>query len=95
MNLCRVDSVAAVVTLAVGHMLNQTFVLPQFPANQGNDVDVLHFIVAADVIDFADTALAKDEVDSPAVIFYVEPVTDVEAVTVDRKSLVVQSVDDS
>ena len=60
-----------------------------------DDVDIPHFIVAADVINFADTALLEDEVDGPAMVFDIEPVADIEAVPIlDRQRLVMQGIDD-
>ena len=80
-------------TFAVGNMMDEAFRFAQFFANQFNDVDIPHFIVAADVIDFADTSLLKDEVDGPAMVFNIEPVADIEAVPIDRQWLVMQGID--
>ena len=77
MDFRRVDGVAAVMTFAVGNMMDEAFRLAQCFANQFDDVDVLHFIVAADIIDFADAALLEDEVDGPTMVFDIEPVSDI------------------
>ena len=53
MDFRRVDSVAPVMTFAVGNMMDEAFRLAQCFANQFNDVDIPHFIVAADIINFA------------------------------------------
>ena len=94
MDFRRVDSVAPVMAFAVGNMMDEAFRLAQCFANQFDDVDVLHFIVAADIIDFADAALLEDEVDGPAMVFDIEPVANIEAVPIDRQRLVMQGVDD-
>ena len=80
MDFRRVDSVAPVMTFAVGNMMDEAFRLVQCFANQFDDVDVLHFIVAADIIDFADAALLEDEVDGPTMVFDIEPIANVEAI---------------
>ena len=89
----RVDGIATVMPFTVRDMMDEAFRFAQFFANQFNDVDILHFIVAADVIDFADTALLENEVDGPAMVFDIEPVADIEAVPIDRQRLVMQGID--
>ena len=88
MDFRRVDSVAPVMTFAVGNMMDEAFRLAQCFANQLDDVDVLHFIVAADIIDLADAALLEDEVDGPAMVFDIEPIANVEAIAVNGQRLV-------
>lgn len=94
MDFRRVDGIAAVMAFTVRDMVDEAFRFAQFFANQFYDVDIPHFIVAADIIDFADTALLEDEVDGPAMVFDIEPVADIEAVPIDRQRLVMQGIDD-
>ena len=61
MDFHRVNGVAAVMAFTVRNMMDEAFRFAQFFANQFDDVDIPHFIMAADVIDFADTALLEDE----------------------------------
>ena len=93
-DLRRVDSVAAVVALAVGDVLDEVFGFAELLEDGLDDVDVGALIVAADVVDLADASLLQDEVDGAAVILDVEPVADVLAIAVDRQFLVGQCVDD-
>lgn len=90
----RVNGVAAVMAFTVRDMVDEAFWFAQFFANQFDDVDISHFIMAADVINFADTALLEDEVDGPAMVFDIEPVADIKAVPIDRQRLVMQGIDD-
>jgi hypothetical protein len=48
--------------------------------------------VAADIIDLSDGTLADDQIDGLAVILDIEPVTDIQAFSVDRKLLICQSI---
>ena len=93
-DLRRVDGVAQVVALAVGHEGDEVLALVQLVHDQLHDVDVRHLVVAAHVVDFADAALAEDQVDGLAVVLHIEPVADVLALAVDRQRLVVQAVGD-
>ena len=93
-DLRRVDGVAAVVALAVGDVLDEVFGLTELLEDGLDDVDVGALIVAADVVDLADTALLQNQVNRMAVILDVEPVADILAVAVDRQLLVGQRVDD-
>ena len=92
-NLRRVDGVAAVMALAVRDVLNQVLALAEFLEDGLDDIDIGAFIVAADVVNLADTALLQDEVDGTAVILDIKPVADILAVAVDRQLLVGQRVD--
>ncbi len=74
-NLCRVNRVAHVMAFAVGHVGDQAFRLAKLLADDLYDIDVLHLVVSADVVDFADTTLVDDQVNGTAVIFDVQPVT--------------------
>ena len=55
-------------------------------------VDVGLLVVSADVVNLADFCLAEYEVDCPAVVFDVEPVADVFAVTVNRERFVCETI---
>ena len=90
----RIDSVAAIVALAVSDVLDEVFGLAELLEDGLDDVDVGALIVAADVVDLADAALLQDQVDGMAVILDVEPVADVLAVAVNRQLLIGQRVDD-
>jgi len=50
---------------------------------QVDEVDVAHLVAATDVVGGTRSGFAQDGVDGPAVVFDVQPVTDVEAVAVD------------
>ena len=93
-DLRRVDGVAAVVSLAVGDVLDEVFRLAELLEDGLDDVDVGALIVAADVVDLADAALLQDQVDSMAVVLDIKPVADVLAIAVDRQFLIGQRVDD-
>ena len=93
-DLRRVDGVAAVVALAVGDVLDEVFALAEFLEDGLDDIDIGALIVAADVVDLADTPLLQDQVDGMAVVLHIEPVADVLAVAVDRQLLIGQRVDD-
>ena len=48
------------------------------------EVDVAQLVTPTDVVDGTRSGFAQDGVDGPAVVFDVQPVTDVKAVTIDR-----------
>ena len=92
--LGAVDRVAAVVTEAVGHVLDGRLV----PAAQRHEaigqLPVGHLVAPADVVDLADLAPPEDRVDAGAVVLDVEPVPHVEAVAVERHPQPVEQVRD-
>ena len=53
-----------------------------------DDVDIRHLVMAADVVDLADSALVDNQVNRLAVILDIQPVADVLALAVDRQRLV-------
>ena len=93
-DLGRVDGITHIVALTVGDIGNQTLRLAQFLADQLNNVDVLHLIVTAHVVDFADLAVVDDEIDCLAVILHIQPVTHVFTLAVNRQRLVCQGIGD-
>ena len=77
MDLGRVDGVTHVVALAVSNVSDQAFRLAQLLTDELDDIDILHLVVAADVVNLTDTALVDDQVDGLAVILYIQPVADI------------------
>ena len=92
MDFCRVDRVTLVVALAVFDVLDQGVRLIEVITDQFYDVDIGHLIVAADVIDLAVFGVSDDQVDCLAVVFNVEPVTDIFSFTVDRERLISEGI---
>jgi hypothetical protein len=54
---------------------------------QVDEVDVAQLVASADVVDGTRGTFAQDEIDGMTVVFDVQPVADVEAVTVDGDGL--------
>ena len=79
---------------AVGHVGDQAFRFAKLLADDLYDIDVLHLVVSADVVDFADTTLVDDQVNGTAVIFDVQPVTYIFTLTIYRKRFVIQRICD-
>ena len=59
-----------------------------------DEVDVLPFVEAADVVGLGDGALVEDEVDGTCMVFDEKPVTHVLALAIDRKWLAMTNVVD-
>jgi len=57
-------------------------------------VDVLFFVMAADVVGFAGLAFGDDFIEGSGVVFHVEPVSDLVAFAVYREWLAFQGVED-
>ena len=94
MDLRWVDGIPSVVSFSVFHVRDQAFRFAQFFTDQFDDIDVPHFVVAAHVVDFSNPALLQDPIDGPAVVFHVQPVPHVEAVSVHRQGFIMECVDD-
>ncbi len=67
---------------SVLHIVDQRFVLAALTQDQLGDVDVLALVVAADVVDLAGNAFMEGKIDSAAVVFYVQPISDIQSITV-------------
>ena len=57
-----------------------------------DDVDVLPFVEAADVVRLSDLSVMENHVDGTCVVFYKEPVAHVFALAVNRERLLVANV---
>lgn len=79
-------------TLTVANMGDKDLRLAQFLADNLHDLDVLLLIVATDVVDFTNTALVNNQINSLSVVFNIQPVTNVQTLAVNRQWLVSQSI---
>ena len=77
-------------TFAVFDEGYEVFRFPEFSTDQPDDVDIAHFVMSADVIDFADASFAENQIDRLAMIFDIEPIAHVQALTVDGRRSVVE-----
>ena len=77
-------------SFSVRNIGDQALRLSEFTAYQLHNVDVAYLIVSADVVDLADLPVLKDHVDCLAVILNIQPVTDIQPLSVYRQRLVVQ-----
>src|ERR1043165_637436 len=89
LELGRVERVAAVVALAVGHALDQRLRLAEELEDFSRDLAVLALVAAADVVRLAVLAALDEEVDRGAVVLDEQPVAHVAAVAVERQREVV------
>ena len=89
MDLGRVDRITHIMAFTVCNVCDQAFRFAKFFADDLNDINVCHFIVSADVVNFSNTSFVDDQVDCAAMIFYIEPVTNVFACSVYRKWFVI------
>ena len=76
-------------TFTVCHICDQTFRFAKLFTDDLNDINVCHFVVTTYIINFAYTSFVDDQVDCAAMIFYIEPVTNVFACSVYRKWFVI------
>ena len=89
MDLGRIDSVTHVMALTIRNIGDETFGLAELTADDFNDIDVFHFVMSADIIYFTDSSLVDNKVDGTAVILYIEPVSNILALSVYGEGLVV------
>ena len=89
MDLGRVDGITHIMAFTVCYVCDQAFRFAKFLADDLNDIDICHFVMSAYIVNFADTSFVDDQVDSAAVIFYIEPVTDVFTLSIYRKWFVI------
>ena len=73
-------------------MSDQALRLVQFLADNLHNLNILLLIVTTDVVDFTNTTLVDNQINGLAVIFHIQPVTDVQAFTVNRERLVSQCI---
>src|ERR1700689_4565704 len=103
LNLGCVHRVAAVMTRTIFDESDELFVRDdgvvraQFieqRADGGDDLEVLFFAAAADVVGFSDMAVGEYGAKGAAVVLDVEPVADVFAIAIDRERLAGAGVQD-
>src|SRR5262249_1941526 len=92
--LRRVERVAPIVARAIRHRCDERRRPPDERQNPVREIDVLHLVAAADVVDLARHPLVDQQVDAAAVILDVQPVALVLAVAVERHRNAVDQVGD-
>ena len=75
-------------SLSVLNVCDKALGLAELLTDELYDVNVLHLVVTANIVNLADLAVVDNEVDSAAVILNVEPVTNIQSLAVNRKWLV-------
>ena len=96
----RVDGITGIVTKAVGDVGNEVegvaFGVAEdliYGLNHYLDeVDVLPFVEAADVVGLGYLAFVKDDIDGTGMVFYIEPVAHVLALAIYRQGLSVSDI---
>ena len=102
LQFARVDSVAHIVPHTVGNMSDKVEVFTFLTTEQTvdgvdedvDDVDVLPLVETADIICVSHLALMEDKVDSASVVFYVQPVANIQAFAINRQWFAMANVVD-
>lgn len=92
--LGRIDRVPTVMARTILHPIERILRLPHHPQNHAKHGDVILFAVRADQIRLADTALGQDCPHARAVVLGMDPVTHVQSLAVQLRTLTVQDVRD-
>ena len=87
-DLRRVDGIAHIMALPVRDKGDEALGLFQLAADEADNIDVLHLVVAADVVHFPHPSFVDDEVDRFAVIFHIQPIADILPRAVDGERLI-------
>ena len=94
MNFGRVDRIAHIVPLPVRDKGDQALGLAKLPADEPDNIDIFHLVVAADVVHLTDAPLMNDQIDRLAVVLHIQPVAHVFTRAIDGQRLIRQSIDD-
>ncbi|MPN17527.1 hypothetical protein SDC9_164881 [bioreactor metagenome] len=78
--------------LAICNISNEALWLTKFFANKPYNIDVLHFVMSTNIVYLTHTTIMNNMVNSLAVVFYIQPVTNIFAFSINRQRLVIQSI---
>ena len=92
MDLCGVDSVSHIMALAVCNVSDKALGFSKFFADHLYNIDISHFIMSTDIINFTFTSLVYYKVDSTAMILNIKPVSYIFAFPVYGEGLVMKRV---
>ena len=100
MKLRGVNGIAEVMTCSVGHVCDEwermSFGMAEESIHSGDqdldEVDVLPFVEAPDIIGLCRATFVKDQVDGPCMINDIEPISDILTLTVDGERLAMTDV---
>lgn len=92
MNLGRVNSITHIMTFTIGDVGYQALGLAELLTDKLYNIYVAHFVMTADVVNFAYATIVYDKVNSLAVVFNIEPVADIDTLAINRERLIVESI---
>lgn len=93
-DLVRINRIPEIMALAVFDKCDEILALSQLSEDYADNVNVAHLIVSAHIVDFPYPSLVENQVDGAAVVLHIEPVTHIDALSIDRKAFALQCVDD-
>ena len=92
MNFGRVYGIAHIVTLSVGYMGDKVFALAKLVADKLYNIDILHLVVTAYIINLTHSAFVQNKVNRLAMVFNIKPVANIKSLAVNGKRLIVKAV---
>ena len=58
-----------------------------------NHFEICFFTVAADIVGLTDSPFPEDQVNAPAMVFHVEPVSDIEAIAINGQGFAGETIE--
>lgn len=71
--------------LTVTNMSDQALWLTQFLANNFHNINILLLVMSTDIIYFSNTAFVNNQVNSLTMIFNIQPIANIKALTINRQ----------
>ena len=101
LDLGRINAIAPVMPKAIFHMLDEALIdfrivepLRELRDDRLHNKDVRPLIMTADVVDLTDLTACGNHINSLAVVFNIQPVTDLHTITIHRQLLMILGVVD-
>lgn len=89
LDFIRADSIASIVTKPVFDMIYKRIILAKSFENRFDNLEIASLVMSADIVDFSVFSLSDNQIDGFAVIGNMKPITNVLAITIDRKLFVI------
>ena len=90
----RIDSIPKVMSFPIRDISDQAFWFTKFRKNNLDNLNVGFLIVTAEIIYLTDSSFFQHGQDAVAVIFDIEPIPDIQTLTINRQRLILRSIVD-
>ena len=92
--LGRIDRIPQIMTFPILHKCDKAFRFSEFSTYKADKINILHLVMSSHIVDLAILSPVNDQIDRPAVICHIKPVSHIDSLPIYRERLILQRIKD-